>query len=70
MTSAFSFLLAGLPQCASSLGPTSLVPEAQSLAVGLAGRSRLLPSTVLGPAPQAHPGSPALPEMQPFAPID
>lgn len=68
-TSVF-FILAGLPQRAPFLGPSWLVPEAQSLAAGLAGHSSLLPSTVMGPAPQAHPGSPALPEMQRLAPID
>ncbi len=64
------FLLALLPLRTPPLGPTALVPEALTPPAGRPCGSGLLPGAVLGPAPQTHPASPALPEMQRLAPID
>lgn len=65
-------LLAGSPPTprSPSLDPMALVPEARRPADARLAVPGLLPGAVVGPVPQTHPASPALPEMQRLAPID
>lgn len=65
------FLLTGLPLARPTPRPDGAGPRGPGAPKSRApGHSGLLPGAVVGPAPQTHPVSPELPEMQRLAPID